>query len=653
MSVLTRPILAWKAARQLGLEQVSLYAYYRLGLISGQVRRQTSRPTPWQPVTGRPPVDPLPLADGFATAYREWMANYPAAQDELLAEAEEISAGAVRKFGGPAAPLSFDLPAGCAQAHWTTCTERSSGSEDIKFLWEPARFGWVYPLARAYLLTNNDAYAQNFWQYTGRFLDANPPYLGPNWMSAQEAGLRILAFAFALQTFRSSPQSTPERTRRLLAAAAAHAERIPPTLVYARSQNNNHLLTEAAGLLTAARLCQGHPHADRWQKTGLHWLEHGLRQQIEADGTYSQHSTNYHRLMLQNALWAWAAGQAAGTPLAADVLNRLAAATTWLLDKVDLKTGQALNLGSNDGAYILPLAAGGFSDYRPVLQAAARAFFGRAVLPPGPWDEFWLWLTGHAPASITEPLPAPVPQTARLENDSSWAALRAVHFRARPAHADQLHVDLWLNGQPLTLDAGTYRYNAAPPWDNRLAFTCVHNTVSVDEQNQMLRGGKFLWLDWAQARVIARSNSSITAEHNGYRRLGILHRRTLTAAGAGHWQVDDLLQPAGEITREHIFTLHWLLPDGPYILEHGQLRLETSQGWLQIAITAGAPGQSAPASLELIRAGQSLTGSGAVAEILGWYSPTYGVKQPALALITRIHAPAPLVFTTRFTLPGG
>ena len=89
-------------------------------------------------------------------------------------------------------------------------------------------------------------------------------------------------------------------------AVADHAARIPPTLVYARAQNNNHLLSEAAGLYTAGLALPDHPQAAHWRELGWKWLNHAFQRQIAADGTYTQHSTNYHRLMLQAALWVHA-----------------------------------------------------------------------------------------------------------------------------------------------------------------------------------------------------------------------------------------------------------------------------------------------------------------------------------------------------------
>jgi uncharacterized heparinase superfamily protein len=50
----------------------------------------------------------------------------------------------------------------------------------------------------------------------------------------------------------------------------------------------------------------------------------------------------------------------------------------------------------------------------------------------------------------------------------------------------------------------------------------------------MTRAGRFLWLDWAQAQIPDYKTSedgsfkSITAQHDGYSRMGVLHSRQVT-----------------------------------------------------------------------------------------------------------------------------
>jgi hypothetical protein len=224
-------------------------------------------------------------------------------------------------------------------------------------------------------------------------------------------------------------------------------------------------------------------------------------------------------------------------------------------------------------------------------------------------------------------------------------------FRGRPSHADQLHMDLWWRGLNLALDAGTFQYNAPPPWDNALAGTAPHNTVMVNAEDQMTRAGRFLWLDHAQADIIGgRSNPAgqsvrIDASHTGYLRRGVQHWRSLCATDEG-WLITDEMLPSKQraITDTFTLRLHWLLPDWPWHIDENILTVESPYG----AVTLGVNGGD---GLTLIRAGVVLAGTGEVQPTWGWYSPTYGVKFPALSLVIGKTAKLPVTLASEWKLP--
>lgn len=647
MMKIPKIILALKALRELGFTQVSLYALYQLGMHSGHYRRATSQQQlEAQARSGLQPgshiqVGLLPLPERAALL----TCLGAEGKAQLLAEAQEILDGRVRLFGGQTM-LSLENAISTSSqplVHWSEWEQTQQG--DVKFTWEPGRFGWAYPLCRAYWISGenhspDERYSASFWRYTEAFLKANPPGLGAHWASAQEVALRLLAIVFAAQVFVASPHTTPKRAAWLAEAVALHAVRIPPTLLYARAQNNNHLLSEAVGLYTAALALPDHPQARRWRRLGWHWFEQGLRTQIAIDGAYSQHSANYHRLMLQLALWMWRLSQAQGEHFSPLVQERLAVATTWLYGLLDPYNGGMPNLGPNDGAYILPLTTRPFADYRPVLQAA-RQVFGDA-LPPSPdgWDEMSLWLgTAKAAPSNARNFSFNAPGVLRAEDGQSWAYLRAARLQGRPGHADQLHVDLWRRGLNIAQDAGTYLYNAAPPWNNALTHTAVHNTLTINNQEQMHRAGRFLYLERAQARLLPQEppiGRALVAQHDGYRRLGVIHQRRLLLAQDGDWEIDDIVLPAANTSQAPVqVCLHWLLLDGQWRLEQQGpttiLYLQTGLETVRLTIQVGA-GFTSPPEVFLVRAGELLHGSGTVEPTWGWSSPTYGDKIPALSL---------------------
>jgi hypothetical protein len=664
------PIL-FKALRELGARPLGLYGLYQLQLQSGVLERRTQEATAAAARKGAGKLCATPFTNLPERQSLEAVCG-PDGVRRTLAEADEIAAGRVRLFGGPPVPLELRPPG--PLLHWSAYEKGRAAvpDGDIKWLWEAGRFGWACTLGRAYRLCADERYPEAFWRYTEDFWQANPPYRGPHWLSAQEAALRLIALVFTGQVFAGSPHSTAPRLANLAGSIAEHAARIPPSLAYARAQNNNHLLSEAAGLYTASLALPEHPLAGNWRALGWKWFHSGLQSQIDSQGAYMQNSANYQRLMLQLSLWVQRlAAQDPQAQMPDESFQRLAQATGWLLNLLDPAYGGVPNLGPNDGALILPLASCPFEDFRPTLQAAAQVFRGERTLENGAWDELALWL---APSVKQRATTAPVrrqagsaPRVLRHASLPSWAYLRAARFSRRPGHADQLHLDLWWRGQNLAMDAGTYQYNAPPPWDNSLAFTAVHNTLTINERNQMTPAGRFLFVDRAQAEVVEAADDRLTARHDGYWRMGWIHQRTLQAVPQG-WLVNDKVLPAksegrpGQIVQAR---LQWLLPDWPWEMQGTCLRLDSAGGWVELEVSAASGGEIAsecgtnqPATLDslaiqIVRAGELIYGRGEISPTWGWFSPTYGYKNPALSLGVTLRGPGPLAFTSRWRFPQG
>lgn len=678
-----------KSIQQMGLLPLIYLGIYRLGLWSGYWRILTPS---WEnqeadsTTASEAPAFASPVFSMLVqTTLRNFYNRQPEAASALIAEANEIIDGSVRLFGGPSRPLRLVPPGDLS--HWTIWENGyfPPGTDpDIKLIWEPARFGWAFTLARAYLLTGDDQFAAAFWKYFHLFQQANLVNLGPNWMSAQEIALRLIAWCFAGRIMASSSASTSENIQALREGIAAHANRLSLTRVYALAQNNNHLLTESAGLFTAGVFLPEDPKSNNWKKQGWDWVNYALLNQIEADGVYSQHSTNYHRLMLNAALWVQALGLSQSFHFSDEVMTRLAAAARWLQEQVDPISGSVPNLGSNDGAEILPLSSTEFQDYRPVIQASSQQFLQMPCFQAGAWDELSLWLEVFrqrridtvSSAEISEhTTPRTNAQTRTknhaitkekkllsssnliLRSENSWASIRAQTYHNRPSHADQLHVDLWWRGINIARDAGTFRYNAAPPWENSLAGTGVHNTLTINNIDQMTRAGKFLWLDWAQASRVNPEEDApnrITAQHNGYQHLGIHHRRRLIMVKPDIWRIEDSILPVKTQAKPVKICLHWLLPDYPWQLTHKTLTLTTPAGLCKLVITAAIPETSTIVEKEhyqIIRAGKTLVGHGPEDITLGWYSPTYDFKEPALSFRTMLEATAPVTLISEWSFP--
>jgi asparagine synthase (glutamine-hydrolysing) len=544
----------------------------------------------------------------------------------------------------------------CAPAdrHWADIPDFAFG--DIKLIWEASRFSPVYALVRAYALKRDERYADAFWTLVEDWAVHNPPQLGSNWKCGQEASFRMMAWCFGLYAFSTSLRTTPERVVALSTMIAVTAARIEAYIGYALSQDNNHSLSEAVGLFTAGTLFPEFKRAESWRSRGKELLERRARTQIYADGAYVQHSMNYQRLMMHDFLWALRLAELNDSPFSRDAYARLLRSVEFLDSITDADSGRVPNYGHNDGALVLPLTDCDYGDFRSTLQPAYYLGARERRFGTGPWDEALLWLFGKK--SLNAPVLSRGTQQrltstsgySVLRGSESWGMIRCAAYRDRPAHADQLHLDLWWRGLNVALDSGTFLYNAAPPWDGAFLGTSAHNSVTVDGKDQMRRFSRFLWINWALGsnleHTAERECESWRGEHDGYKQLGVSHRRTIVRHG-DVWNVRDEILGDGQ----HKARLHWLLPDFPAVVNDsgGTVHLKTPKGSVYIRAKCGTQ-----ANFTLVRAGKRVAGDASDRDepTRGWFSPTYASKQPALSLGLEAYGKLPIMFETVFEFAG-
>lgn len=390
------------------------------------------------------------------------------------------------------------------------------GHGEIKGLWELSRMGWV-PVFAAAAASGEDWAACRLNAWIGDWLRHNPPYLGPNWKCGQEASIRVMHLVAAALTLAEADRPEPG----LIELVALHLKRIALTIGYALGQDNNHGTSEAAALYLGGSLLAraGHRSGRRWQKIGLRWLIDRARMLIAPDGSFSQHSVTYHRLMLDSYALAEHGRRKAGLdPWPADVTIRLAKATRWLHAMTDAQTGDAPVIGASDGARLLPFAQTGYRDFRPSVQLASALFLGSRAYPSGPADTLARCLRVSLPRKR---LPPPQSQSFDqggwhvLRTERAAMVMRYPRYRFRPGHADALHLDLTVDGANLLRDCGTYSYNSGQP-DGDLSATRFHNTITFDGGDQMPRLGRFLFGAWLRAQHVVLADASRAEAQAGY-----------------------------------------------------------------------------------------------------------------------------------------
>jgi hypothetical protein len=394
--------------------------------------------------------------------------------------------------------------------HWSEISDFSSGVGDIKGVWEISRFSWALNFTQRYIQEQNEFYLQKLNLWIADWSSVNPANQGPNWKCAQEASFRVMHLAAAAIMLQ---QKSPSASMQVL--LSQHLRRIYPTLGYAMAQDNNHGTSEAAAMFIGASwLLQADPsnnEAKRWLTFARRYLRNRVFKLIMEDGSFSQYSVNYHRLMLDSLslveLWRRALDLPA---FSSDYMQCIGQATLWLFELTDKNSGDAPNLGANDGAHIVNFTHSAYRDFRPSVEIGAQLFLNRSAFR----QEACQWLgvlfdLGHK-QELQKSALAKFNDGGYgiLRNDSASCLLRVPTFRFRPGQADCMHLDLWIKGQNLFPDAGSFSYNTEEKWLNYFSGAIGHNTVQFDGREQMPKVSRFLFGRWPKCETFRLSNEN-------------------------------------------------------------------------------------------------------------------------------------------------
>lgn len=452
-----------------------------------------------------------------------------------------------------------------ATNHWTQISDFSPTAGDIKYVWEKSRFAFLYPLIR-YDFHGKEDLSETVFAEIDSWIIANPINSGPNWRCSQEISLRVLNWTFAIHYYKNSPALTEERFQRIMHVMYWQMRHVEANIDFSRiAVRNNHAITETLTLYLTGLFYPFFPESKKWKVLGKKWFEEEIAYQIYEDGTFLQFSMNYHRVVVQLLTWGIRLAELNGERFENVVYERAQKSLEFLRACQDEKTGRLPNYGNNDGALFFPLNTAHFRDYRPQLNALAAAL----KMEEGNFeDSFWCGLT--ADVGTKQKLPDGQDQNSKIENRQfntggyytlrdadSLTFLRCGAYKDRPFQADDLHLDLWVNGENLLRDAGSYLYNTDEKWTGYFAGSASHNTVMLGEHDQMLKGPRFVWYHWVkkasgqwQPQPVQSTNQAFCifeGQIQAFAQVGknIIHRRRVTKyEGEYRWLVEDWLENA-------------------------------------------------------------------------------------------------------------
>jgi len=526
---------------------------------------------------------------------------------------------------------------------------------DTKYVWELSRHHHTTLLAMAYWLTGKDVYARRAADTLASWREANPFLHGIHWASSIEVGMRLIAFTWIRRLLEDWPDTAtifdgnPAFRQLIYEHQWLLARRMSMG-----SSANNHLIYEACGLFVSASAMPWFTQSRRWRGAARKLLEHEFPRQTFRSGYNRELASAYNGFVLEAMLIALAEISLGAAEPSSVISGIAVAALQKLADLADCN-GHPPRQGDADDAHGLLLDAPDYDRWTDLLNVGAAWF---SISTSGATQSLRSWLLGGLIAPHADRAPTPREPAARdaglliLRQDCGTPNEISCAFDCGPlgylsiaahGHADALAIELRCGGHPILVDVGTYNYTAAPAWRDYFRATAAHNTVELGETSQSVSGGPFLWLKHAKCRLIKAEGLTGEAEpavaigeHDGYtwRPFAGRHRRTVVLRRTQRrLEIVDDVSARSRTPCRLLFHLH------PAI----SCRLETNLAHLQWKTGSATMTLSPELQWRAVRGSED--------PVLGWYSSSYDMKEPATTLVGEGTINGALAFATCIDLP--
>ncbi len=411
---------------------------------------------------------------------------------------------------------------------------------DIKLIWEASRFPQVYYFINAYSVTGDAKYAKACLVQIVDWCKQNPFPNGVNYKCGQEITFRLFAWIIAIDYFQAF---ISDDFQKIISENIYYSLlRIDMNIAYAaKSVRNNHSISEASGLFISGLLFPQFPESKHFVKKGIKYLKHELGYQVYADGSYIQHSMTYQRLVLDILSFVIFIARGKSYKLPEIVTKSHEKLLNFLFAFVQ-ENGHLPNYGSNDGANLFPCSNSSYRDFRPSLNFASVLARSKSIFDGNSEtaELFGLNIKGiHSP-----------PKQIKFENggyyilknENIFLMTRCHSYRHKPGQADMLHLDVWHKGKNIFSDTGTYSYNSSEPFKGDFAGTAGHNTIIINDTDQMEKVLNFGFCNWTKSKIIEITDTSFTGEQYAYKNnFGITHRRKINCSDK-HIIIEDFFE---------------------------------------------------------------------------------------------------------------
>ncbi|MCI0488098.1 MAG: heparinase II/III family protein [Blastocatellia bacterium] len=446
---------------------------------------------------------------------------------------------------------------------------------DVRVVWELNRLHHFVILGRAYALTGDERYTEEFLIQLASWYEENPPRFGVNWTVAMEVAIRAINFIAAMDLFRASKLMTDDAFALIWKTLIAHGRFIRANLEFSHRTLSNHYLSNLIGLYSIGMMLPDLGESREWAQFSAPRLLEEMERQVYRDGVDYEGATGYHRLVLEIFMAFFAISRASQINLPARCWHRLEAMFEFV--RYYLKPdGTAPLIGDSDDGRLIKFKERPAVDHSYLMPIAAILFENGAFKQSRRLDEEALWWFGDPGREQFERLPsaedAPSSRAFQeaqifIEREGPLYAIvdcgdHGAGGRGSHAHADALSIEVFAYDRTFLRDPGTFVYTASERWRNLFRSTAYHNTVRVDGKDiSRISEGHPFALGPNVKPVVNRWESTgerdlLDAEHYGYVHGAqpVVHGRVVTFdKREGYWTIEDRFTGKGSHRLEFFF----------------------------------------------------------------------------------------------------
>jgi len=452
---------------------------------------------------------------------------------------------------------------------------------DIRTNWELNRHFQFSALAKSYYVSGSKKYFDELcilfddWNKHNLFLH------GVEWTSVMEIAIRVNSWIYTYCFLKKAFNRYGVTEDTNLLGLLSHGIMVMTDYITRHrarySSANNHLIVE----MYAVALSGIFYDCTQWKKLALDILTKELPIQNSSDGINREMSLHYQSFVME----------AYGLLMLEMQHNKIEIPKLWIKYLSHMSEflcdccgdyGETIVFGDNDEGKILDLSGLKYDYYRYVLDLMG-------VILPQRYSELYTlhenlyWIVPQQIIKDSKAKSCYRSPDAKCYKKGGYTLLRSRDHKvligidhaelgfgslAAHGHADALSFQMFINGEPVFVDPGTYNYHVPKKARDEFRATKNHNTVCGDGKNQSEILGPFLWGKRYRCidTVFSESKEEIRLKA-GIEYDGNLHVRILTVNKSNELQISicdeiKLLHKAERISQMFMMGTECTMVDG-------------------------------------------------------------------------------------------